>query len=168
MIWTDEQIEILRKGCADGLSYQAISNLIPGFSRNACIGKAKRLGFDNGYTSRPRSSGARSPRSPKRQRRRNFGGVWGGYPSIKPKAYQFRNVEAPPSLQLTILEIRDGQCRYIAGDDRLCCGHPTYRDRPYCEAHCSLVYTRPDERRPAPRKLGAAVANFAEFMEAAE
>ena len=166
MIWTDEQIEILRKGCADGLSYQAISNLIPVFSRNACIGKAKRLGLNSGYNpNATRSSGARSP---KRQRRRNFGGVWGGYPKIKPEAYQPRIVETPPSLQLTILEIRDGQCRYIAGDDHLCCGHPIYRNRPYCEAHCSLVYMSPDERRRVPRKLGAAIANFAEFTEAAE
>jgi GcrA cell cycle regulator len=43
--WTDEQIEHLRQRHADGLSFSEIACELPGFSRNAVIGKAQRLGL---------------------------------------------------------------------------------------------------------------------------
>lgn len=43
-IWTDEKVEALRKHRAEGYSFGEISKRIK-MSRNACIGKAERLGL---------------------------------------------------------------------------------------------------------------------------
>lgn len=49
--------------------------------------------------------------------------------------------EAPASLQIPLVETREGACRYIADDPRsggTCCGHAAQSGSPYCPAHTAL------------------------------
>lgn len=49
--------------------------------------------------------------------------------------------EAPASLQIPLVQIREGACRFIADDPRAggtCCGHEAQHGSPYCAAHHAL------------------------------
>ncbi|WP_162238977.1 GcrA family cell cycle regulator [Methylobacterium sp. Leaf85] len=53
----------------------------------------------------------------------------------RPKA---SDVALPESRRVAILDVRDGMCRWIAGDPRRdapACGHPTDLGSPYCPGH---------------------------------
>lgn len=42
----------------------------------------------------------------------------------------------PPPLNLKLIELEAGQCRYPYGDRAMTfCGHPVFRGSSYCEAH---------------------------------
>lgn len=56
-------------------------------------------------------------------------------PAPRPMA---SDVVLPESRRVAILDVRDGLCRWIAGDPRVdatCCGHPTAAGSSYCEGH---------------------------------
>jgi hypothetical protein len=46
MAWTDKEIDTLRTMLAQGETYAMVQRFIPNKTRNACIGKARRLGLD--------------------------------------------------------------------------------------------------------------------------
>ncbi|WP_162248637.1 GcrA family cell cycle regulator [Methylobacterium sp. Leaf94] len=56
-------------------------------------------------------------------------------PTPRPQAC---DVVLPESRRVAIWDVRDGQCRWIAGDprrDSTACGHTTAAGSPYCPAH---------------------------------
>lgn len=129
--WAPERVKKLGLLCARGLSYTAIGRVL-GCSRNAVIGKAMRLGIDNGH----RKDGS-APRVP-RERRARVVAV----------------VAPPPAPPEPIGPLGDfppqGTCRFIAdevtGRAWRCCGHPV-EDRgearsAWCAYHRSKVYSR--------------------------
>ena len=137
MAWTDESIEILKAGWANGLSASQIALRLSGMSRNAVIGKATRLGLD----------GRRRPSDPSRGR---DGAVALGGEALSSAT----DIDAPtvsPSERPTVETIRNGQCRWPMGDPATehfhLCGEPT-SERVYCAYHCSRAY----QRQGAPSK----------------
>jgi GcrA cell cycle regulator len=60
MAWTDERTALLKQHLADGLSFSQIAARLGGCSRNACIGKAARLGLSQPI--KPRQTFARPRR----------------------------------------------------------------------------------------------------------
>lgn len=48
----------------------------------------------------------------------------------------------PPSRNIGIVDIGRFQCRFIAGDDGLACGHPTVNGSSWCPAHHAIVFAR--------------------------
>jgi len=46
----------------------------------------------------------------------------------------------PPSLDIGIVDIGRFQCRFIARDDGLACGHPTLAGSSWCAAHHAIVF----------------------------
>lgn len=47
----------------------------------------------------------------------------------------------PESLKISIIDVRDGQCRWIEGQPSGgCCGHPTRGGSSYCEFHHAIAY----------------------------
>ena len=133
--WTDERVALLRELHALGISYSAIAARIGGVTRNACIGKAKRIDL-------PDKTRAKSPREVKARHRPIS---WTGFLKRKsPIRKRPMAVEPSPftgGLKLKLSELKNGfsQCRYILGDvnglDTLFCGLPTLDEKSWCKHH---------------------------------
>jgi hypothetical protein len=106
-------------------------------TRNACIGKARRLGF-------PMRSNEGIPRK-------------GGE---KPRMIKIRvDAPIPPkparrqingTFNLTIYETREGDCKWPLGEVEdyppyLYCGHPTPIGCPFCKTHSRMAYNSPSK-----------------------
>ena len=130
MIWTDEAIERLRELVAEGWSMSRIGDDL-GLSRNAVCGKIHRM---------------KIVVSPKPL----VGKVKSGKPervapfrppaNLPPPLVVVPPPEEPNSLQLQLLDLVSGQCRYPQGDrDFLFCGHPQREHSSYCAYHHRLT-----------------------------
>ena len=136
--WTDERVALLRELHALGISYSAIAARIGGITRNAAIGKAKRIGL-------PDKAVAREPKAPKQAKAKHFELSWTGFPKRKSPTRKAPKPIEPASfnggLGLKLFELKNGfsQCRYILGDvngaDTLYCGLPTLEDKSWCKHH---------------------------------
>lgn len=147
--WTDNMVAQLRELWLDkAISCRKIASILGGgITRCAVIGKGRRLGLGPKPSSHPKTRQTKHlPPKPNRNS-----------PNTNPVAFTPRAI-ALPSLGLSILKVRDGQCRYIAGDDRLCCGHPVKPGKSYCPGHCAIVYQPPKERTERQKAHDAALA----------
>jgi GcrA cell cycle regulator len=128
--WTARELDKLRALAKTGQSFQQIGDIL-GYSRNACIGKARREKIAKAPTDL-------SPR-PK---------VF-----IKPAARPFRMIiraikPPPPDVKaldmplVTMMQLTSNNCRYPFGEDEdmLFCGKPRHRGRPYCQEHAEVCY----------------------------
>jgi GcrA cell cycle regulator len=162
--WTNAEIDTLKKHWAAGRSGTDIAALIPGRSRNACIGMAHRLGL-------PRRDSGASQRPPRARPRPRSRSVWPKPP--KPaKPYFFGDLSArtglptfgtrrPESLPpdhaddlardpaglVSLAELdKDGaqHCHWPIGEVGTpgfgFCGHPRTPGHPYCEPHMQRAY----------------------------
>ena len=128
--WTENQLDKLRVLAKTGKSFQQIGDIL-GFTRNACIGKARREKITKAPTDlTPRPN------------------VF-----IKPAARPFRMIiravkPVPPDVQVadmplvTMMQLTSNNCRYPFGEDEdmLFCGKPRHRGRPYCLEHAEVCY----------------------------
>jgi GcrA cell cycle regulator len=167
MSWTDERIEQLKQHWTEGKSASQIASLLGnGISRNAVIGKVRRLGL-TGRAKSPTSGGSRPrrpPTSPAAHRppaprpistapRMTRGAT---ALAIVPEALAeadpevLESVVVPMSLRVTIIELREAMCRWPLGDPTSSefryCGSPT-ASGPYCAYHGGLAYQPAQERR---------------------
>ena len=137
VIWTDEQSEALRAFIAGGLSYEEsaekINKLFGGsFSRNAAIGKGKRLGL----ISPAKPPGKRIVRRPDPFIRPFKRPV--PIPPKPPRAViELRCAEIEP-LHLDLLDLEPHHCRWPYGVQKITfCGHSKMVGS-YCLAHFQL------------------------------
>src|SRR5215475_6098106 len=169
--WAPEHSGALRELLASGMSYSEIADAINGrfgtcYSRNATIGRARRMGLGAPERSHDRlkaspqsktstrsmaaSQGLRVPRQTR--------------PYEKPaeaepaEPIKLRCVGVSPRL-LALTELEDGDCRYPYGGDRdgepiMFCGHPRLAGSRYCAPHSRL--TR-DNGTAADRAVAAVV-----------
>jgi GcrA cell cycle regulator len=134
-IWTEENIELLKKLWADGLSASQIKSEIPGASRNAVMGKIHRLNLGGKRIAKPkpkatpkqgtgRPSAARKSEAPAR-----------GLPDPAPAPVE--------SLNLPYSEIPIDGCSYATNDgatrELLFCGCKRKPGRPYCAYHARIT-----------------------------
>lgn len=128
--WSAKDTEKLCKLAKTGKSFKQIGEIL-GYSRNACIGKARREKITKAPTDL-------TPR-PK---------VF-----IKPAARPFRTIiraikPIPPDVKavdmqlVTMMQLTSNNCRYPFGEDEdmLFCGKPRHRGRPYCQEHAEVCY----------------------------
>jgi GcrA cell cycle regulator len=171
MSWTDERIELLKKLWADGLSASQIAAELGGVTRNAVIGKVHRLGLSG----RAKSTGSAPPR-PRKQASRpapvrapQGGGSYSvrGNVALKPIMHaesaimavaeqQAEDVVVPMSRRVSIMELREGVCKWPMGDpmavDFVYCGADAPSGDVYCSCHARVAYQpTQDRRRAAPR-----------------
>lgn len=132
--WTPELIEQLKGYFWNKKSASQIGELL-GFTRNAIIGKLFRLGL------------RRSPEDLHRARANRK--------SLTPRVVSFRRAIAAaessfvpsedvpplPPLNIPLVDTTRSQCKFIAGYDGLCCGHPTIGGS-WCAHHHARVYVR--------------------------
>jgi GcrA cell cycle regulator len=162
--WTEERVELLKRLWADGRSASQIAAEIGGCSRNAVIGKVHRLGLSGRV--KPGPTGDPKPRKVERP---------AGAPAPEPVAAPApgparpalelvaetgaaREVAAPVSERVTIMELRESMCRWPMGDptaaDFRFCGCRTIPGLPYCTHHAQVAYQPVADRRRDRRVAG--------------
>lgn len=134
--WCQDRVDQFRKLYAEGLTHSVIAKRL-GVTRNASIGKAARLGLPSrAQTNPPKPALEAKPRKPKF----NFARTSPASVSAKKKAAGVSDIaasDAPPSLNLSIIEIGANQCRYPYGDRApfQFCGHEQHPGSSYCPSH---------------------------------
>ncbi len=171
--WTDERVELLKKLWADGLSASQIAAEIGGVTRNAVIGKVHRLGL-SGRAKAPAAASAVRQAAPRKA------ASSGGHRTVprSPAPSQARpviefpvqteiadivseDVIVPFSERVTIMELKEGMCRWPMGDPTKAefrfCGAKCGIGTPYCTHHARIAYQpAADRRRERDRERRAA------------
>ena len=146
--WTQDEIEFLTKEWLAGKSAKNISlELNTGKTRNAVIGKARRLGL-----SQPRiAKSSPGPAEERPQRKTEKAKPVVKTKKVPPKFFAPRP-PLPGQSPIAITELRLSTCRAIVGHDdsihhlAVYCGDQVFPGKPYCPSHCQLFF-RPVEAR---------------------
>jgi GcrA cell cycle regulator len=144
--WTEDRVDLLKKYWAEGMSAGQIRDELGGTSRNAVLGKVRRLDLAR----RPNPVASQQP---KQQERRKPGPIaslvtparFGDAPDWPPEPRFRKHCPAEPlaiSKPVSILDLTSTTCRWIIGDSRkpmepIYCGaigadNPI---EPYCACH---------------------------------
>lgn len=148
---TDERVERLKTLHAEGLSMAEIALDLGGVSRNAVIGKSKRL---NLKLRRIVGDGVKFRRPRNRQAVRIHPKAMYGRPqvetaSLMPQIAPGQPCRSPPSVWKELVDLAPGDCRYPFGDESttyLFCASEI-ADGAYCATHAARCFNY----RPAPR-----------------
>jgi GcrA cell cycle regulator len=148
--WTEDRVELLKKLWADGCTCSQIRNELGGTSRNAVIGKVRRLNLARrGTPPNPSASSTRKPRKPKSQPSRVGVTIFGRSPPLKPSDYVPLVPEPDPKVipldqRCTILDLTSTTCRWPIGvpgkPDFFFCGGKPHEGLPYCGYHSRIAY----------------------------
>src|SRR5882724_7133853 len=152
--WTPEHSDALRQHLAKGMSYFEIAAAInakfkTAYSRNAAIGRAKRMGLAgpercNGPEDGPKPPPkALHPSLPKLRERRSSEFQWPMPIFERTETAKLRCVEIDPR-RLSLMDLDPGDCRYPYGGDEegeaiTFCGHPRRPGSSYCAPHFHLT-----------------------------
>jgi GcrA cell cycle regulator len=179
LTWTEERIELLTKLWTEGLSASQIAAELGGdVSRNAVLGKANRLGLTHGSSKVASTPHTRKPsRQPEPSSTSETSGqsdlrlaltlvrphVAGEPEEILPRedapvpdqaAEETRpevDGAVPLSRRVTIMELREGVCRWPLGDPAHVgfgyCGAQAVTGLPYCAHHAQVAYQPAAERK---------------------
>lgn len=160
MSWTDERVDLLRKLWLEGLSASQIAaELSHGITRNAVIGKVHRLGLSGRVkapaTAQPRQRVRPQPMRTQPQRPSaplSRGNVALAYKPVEaPAPRPVEDVVIPMSEMVTIMDLREGMCRWPVGDPTTSefrfCGSKSPAAGPYCVHHARIAYQPAQDRR---------------------
>ena len=143
MVWTPDTEDMLRwlvdqrqsaSSCADFLTAAFGVH----FTRNMCIGKARRMGMFFTSTLQPK-------RAPEAKKSNIGAGRVVAIRKARAKPTWRASTEpAPTGGTVKFLDRRPGQCAYPFGEpkaaDFMLCGAPAVECRPYCPAHMAIAY----------------------------
>ena len=156
-IWAPEHSDALRDCLSRGMSYGQAAGAINArfgteFTRNAAVGRAKRLGLKTAsvrkVTSRPRRParwGESAPKASPKQAPHKVAHPTAPQPAPEPaKPVKLRCVGIKPRL-LAFADLEPGDCRYPYGGERegeayAFCGHPRIPRSSYCRPHHALTH----------------------------
>lgn len=155
--WDDNRIELLKKLWSEGLSASQIAAELGGVTRNAVIGKVHRLGLSGRAKAKP-ASVSRSRKPVKTVARTGTVGIRGNLAVVtmyeaepETEIAPRENVVIPISRRISIMELREGVCRWPLGDplqaDFAYCGADCGQGRIYCEGHARVAFQPQHERR---------------------
>jgi len=163
MAWTDEEIELLRKLHADGLSNELISEKMGSKTRNAVLGKIHRLGLSGtkahphrptitkkaaeaGWRTKPRKSAKAKQAKPRVVKARSafqelLAADADGYvPPVE-------ELVIPVGERKTLQDLNDGDCRWPIGHvgekNFHFCGKGKVTGLPYCQHHARVAFRPP-------------------------
>ena len=149
--WAPEHCEALRENLAKGMSYSEIAEAVnakfnTAYSRNATIGRARRMGLAG--AARAGDSSGLPPKVRQfssRKMRERYASLSGWVVPVfeREETVKLRCVEANPR-HLTLPELEPGDCRYPYGGDEdgeaiTFCGQPCAADSSYCAPHFHLT-----------------------------
>jgi GcrA cell cycle regulator len=154
--WPPAHSEALRECFAKGMSYSAIADAInkqftTSYTRNAALGRAKRMGLDGPGRLEDRTASspvARAPGlheiNPRRTRERRVSEFWRFPPVFKATEVKELRTAGIVSRNLSLIDLGRGDCRHPYGGDTdgeaiTFCGHPKRLGSSYCAAHFDLI-----------------------------
>jgi len=145
--WTEERIELLRQRWAEGVPTAAIGREL-GVSKNAAVGKARRVGCEARPSPIRAPAGSPQARRPKRAPlvtlALNNSGAVGGATALQARVSP--SVTAPESGKVFAAEKsqepRAHRCEWLFGTrgHYVRCDKPAARPRVYCVQHCAEAY----------------------------
>jgi GcrA cell cycle regulator len=158
-IWAPEHSDALRDCLSRGMSYGQAARAINArfgteFTRNAAIGRAKRLGLETASVRkvlprrrRPGRWGESAPKTPQKNAPKVVRPVAAAAPAPAPepvKPVKLRCVGIKPRL-LAFADLEPGDCRYPYGGEGegeayAFCGHPRIPRSSYCRPHHTLTH----------------------------
>lgn len=144
--WTDEQVDELKRMHAEGLSFSEIGAALGGITRNACIGKARRIGLPMRIDVRrdPTVRRVRASRAdPERRIRVRPIVEFIAEDSVIEPIRELPAEAIPQEQRKTFAELKPHHCRFIYGDtlsgDYFYCGGKKYRGA-YCAYHHGVTH----------------------------
>src|ERR1700716_2070591 len=169
MSWAREHCDALCDYHAGGLSFAEIAEAInakfkTAYSRNAAIGRARRMGLADPDRPKPPPKASTPPLHTIRER--HAASSRRPMPVLEPaETVTLRCVEIDPR-HLSLIDLEPGDCRYPYGGDEegeaiTFCGHPQRRGSSYCTAHFHL------SRGPGTAAERAAITVALRLVEAA-
>jgi GcrA cell cycle regulator len=149
--WTEEHSKALREFVESGISFSRIADAInakfkTGYSRNAVIGRARRIGLAGPGRPKDWPNPRPSAKAPPPHKPREHFASQSRRPapiSETVEPVNLRCVEINPR-HLSLVDLEPGDCRYpYGGDDEgeaiTFCGHPRRQGTSYCAAHFYLT-----------------------------
>src|SRR5579859_5148754 len=163
--WEEAHSVALRAYLDKGLSFAEIARALnrqfgTAYTRNAAIGRARRLGLS--VPVRPHSASVmNAPKRPDAKRLRELRARKAGYVPPKPstveraEALQLRCVAITPR-HLLLVDLETDDCRYpyggdVEGEPITFCGHPRHEGSSYCLSHFHLTKLPEADTEPAAR-----------------
>jgi GcrA cell cycle regulator len=167
--WAREHCDALREYHAKRMSYAEIAEAInekfkTAYSRNAAIGRARRMGLAD--PDRPKPPSKASAPQLHRTRKHQTASWLQLMPVFEPvETVKLRCAEIDPR-HLSLIDLEPGDCRYPYGGDAegeaiTFCGHPQRRASSYCTAHFYL------SRGPGTASERTAIIDALRLVEAA-
>jgi GcrA cell cycle regulator len=157
--WAPDHSAALREFLAGGMSFSAIAKALnqkfgTSYTRNAAIGRSKRMGLSGPDRAEKRPDPVLNIRSAGPNRSRKAGSVRKAETGLIPEApapatpppaepVKLRCVGVSPRL-VSLIELKPGDCRYPYGGDKdgepiVFCGHPRRDGSSYCTPHFHLT-----------------------------
>ena len=155
-LWSPERKETAAHLWHNGHSAAEIARHLGSVTRNAVIGLLYRMGL---LGNRPKAHKSLEAKHHRRtnNRPRKTPPVSRGQKARKSPAsasLPLAVTSALPPLNLSIIDVKDGQCKFIAGNDGLCCAHPVHAESSWCPSHYALCHNLvTDQRSPHPRGI---------------
>ncbi len=148
--WLPEHCDALRECLANGMSFAEAASTINAqfgavYSRNATIGRAKRMGL--AALDRPKrlSRMTQESKSPRSRKSCECAAESKPEPAVaeRPERVKLRCVQIMPR-HLSLTDLEAGDCRYPYGGDAedeaiTFCGHPQREGSSYCLGHFHLT-----------------------------
>jgi GcrA cell cycle regulator len=171
--WPPEHSDALRNYLAKGMSYSEIAEAINAkfstvYSRNATIGRAKRMGLagPDRHSGLPKPQARPNPSRLQKSRERSATESIRPMPTVaSTERVKLRCIQIVPR-HLSLIDLEAGDCRYPYGGDEegeaiTFCGHPQREGSSYCTGHFHLT------RGPGTASERAAVPVSLRLVEAA-
>jgi GcrA cell cycle regulator len=157
MSWNDENVSRLRELWDQGLPTAQIGKLL-GFTKNAVVGKAHRIGLERRPSPirrtaiKPDRKKARSPVMPKL----NFESS-----AVVEKVFSPQIKTFQPSIKNIFTASTKRGCEWPEGhpDESSFhfCNKERFEDKPYCLDHCAVAYVIPEKEEVKPMARSAGI-----------
>jgi GcrA cell cycle regulator len=150
--WAPEHTSALREFIANGMSFAAAADALnarfgTAYSRNAAIGRARRIGLAVPVHCEDRPSRVRRaskpPKAVAHKQRKALGEAASPPAAERAEPVKLRSVGIRPRL-VCLVELGKDDCRYPYGGDKegegiTFCGHPRFGGSSYCAPHFHLT-----------------------------
>lgn len=153
LTWTPEMDAQLAVLHSDKIPFSQMPDAIEGTTRNACIGRAHRLGLKRGPSYSERTSRATGkPKKRKVPKREQF--MFWSRPHVKAPVFAAapilqpdRGPLVPNVVVISFGDLEKTNCHYPLDGDKsaptVFCGDTAIDGKPYCKAHMALCYVKP-------------------------